>query len=136
MNKTEKFRALIRMALIDNRFEDEEKILLQELAQDHQLEQSDLDQLIQEELERKEIDKPMAFNLDFDGKIEILADLVKIMKADGKVYLSEIKFCEKMAIMLGFDQNSIGFLSEMVHKDKSVPPNWDIIQSKMKEFVA
>ena len=136
MNKLEKFRALIRMALIDNRLEKEEMELLKELARDNQIEESELQQLVKEELESKDVNKPIAFNLDFDGKIEILADLVKIMKADGKVFLSEIKFCQMMAKMFGFDEKSIGFLSEMVHRDKSVPPNWSAIQTKMKDFVS
>ncbi|WP_420317130.1 hypothetical protein [Ekhidna sp.] len=136
MNKTEKFRALIRMALIDNRFEEQELELLRELAKDNQIDEPVLEKLIKEELENKDNKKPIEFNLDFDGKIEILADLIKIMKADGKVFLSEIKFCEMMAKMFGFDEKSIGFLSEMVHKDKSVPPNWEFIQAKMKEFAS
>ncbi|MEO9482778.1 MAG: TerB family tellurite resistance protein [Ekhidna sp.] len=136
MNKEEKFRALIRMALIDHKLDKEEMMLLKELAKDHQMDDSILAQLMEEAQNSKEVKKPVAFNLDLAGKIEILADLVKIMKADGKVFFSEIKFCEMMARIFGFDAKSIEFLSDAVHKDKSVSPNWATIQTKMREYVA
>jgi len=136
MSKLEKFRTMIRLALVDDQFETKEKAYIKELAQMHNVSSEDLDQLITEELENKKAYAPVLTNLDHDGKIEVLADLVRMMKVDGEVYLSEIKFCEAIAQNLGFKQKSIGFLSENIHKDPKIAPNWMRIQNGMKKYVA
>lgn len=136
MNKLEKFRTMVRLALVDDQFETKEKEYIQDLAKMHKVSSEDLDQIIAEELENKSEFAPVLQNLDYDGKIEILADLVRMMKVDGEVYLSEIKFCEAIAQSLGFKQRSIGFLSENIHKDPNIAPNWMLIQNKMRKYVA
>ncbi len=136
MNKLEKFRTMVRLALVDDQFETKEKEYIQDLAKMHKVSSEDLNQIIEEELENKSEFAPILQNLDYDGKIEVLADLVRMMKVDGEVYLSEIKFCEAIAQSLGFKQRSIGFLSENIHKDPSIAPNWMLIQNKMRKYVA
>lgn len=135
MNTSEKFRIMIQLALVDNQFEETEKQFITDLAKLHQVSTEKLDSIIQEELSKKESDPKINSDLTFDSKIEILADMVRIMKADGKVYLSEIKFCEMIAKMFGFQEKSIGLLSGMIHKDPTVPTNWDKVQDKMKKLV-
>ena len=136
MNKLEKFRTMVRLALVDDQFETREKEYIQELAKMHKLSDVELDEMIKEELEKKGEFVPRLQNLDYDGKIEILADLVRMMKVDGEVYLSEIKFCEAIAQSLGFKQKSIGFLAENIHKDPNIAPNWMLIQNRMRKYVA
>lgn len=136
MNKLEKFRTMVRLALVDDQFETKEKEYIQDLAKMHKVSNEDLDQIIEEELENKSEFAPVLRNLDYDGKIEVLSDLVRMMKVDGEVYLSEIKFCEAIAKSLGFKQKSIGFLAENIHKDPNIAPNWMLIQNKMRKYVA
>lgn len=136
MNKLEKFRTMVRLALVDDQFETKEKEYIQDLAKMHKVSNEDLDQIIEEELENKSEFAPVLRNLDYDGKIEVLSDLVRMMKVDGEVYLSEIKFCEAIAKSLGFKQKSIGFLAENIHKDPNIAPNWMLIQTKMRKYVA
>ncbi len=127
---------MVRLALVDDQFETKEKEYIQDLAKMHKVSNEDLDQIIEEELENKSEFAPVLRNLDYDGKIEVLSDLVRMMKVDGEVYLSEIKFCEAIAKSLGFKQKSIGFLAENIHKDPNIAPNWMLIQTKMRKYVA
>ena len=136
MNKLEKFRTMVRLALVDDQFEKNEKEYIQDLAKMHKVSDEDLNQIIEEELENKSEFAPVLQNLDYDAKIEVLADLVRMMKVDGEVYLSEIKFCEAIAQNLGFKQKSIGFLAENIHKDPNIAPNWMLIQNRMRKYVA
>lgn len=136
MNKLEKFRTMVRLALVDDQFETKEKEYIQDLAKMHKFSDEDLDRIIEEELENKSEFAPVLKNLDYDGKIEVLSDLVRMMKVDGEVYLSEIKFCEAIATSLGFKQKSIGFLAENIHRDPNIAPNWMLIQNKMRKYVA
>ena len=127
---------MVRLALVDDQFETKEKEYIQDLAKMHKVSNEDLDQIIEEELENKSEFAPVLRNLDYDGKIEVLSDLVRMMKVDGEVYLSEIKFCEAIAKSLGFKQKSIGLLAENIHKDPNIAPNWMLIQTKMRKYVA
>ncbi|MFK7952369.1 MAG: hypothetical protein AB8B73_05950, partial [Ekhidna sp.] len=129
-------RTLVRLALVDNRLEESELVLLKEYVKIHQIDTTDSERIMKDELENKGNDSLVPLNLDFQGKIEVLADLVKVMKADGKVFLSEIRFCEMVAKMFGLEPKSIGFLSEMVHTDNNVPINWELVEKKMKDFVS
>ena len=136
MNKSEKFRTMVRLALVDDQFETKEKEYIQDLAKMHKVSDEELNGIIDEELEQKGEFAPRLQNLDYDAKIEVLSDLVRMMKVDGEIYLSEIKFCEAIAQSLGFKQKSIGFLSENIHKDPSIAPNWMLIQNRMRKYVA
>ena len=136
MNKLDKFRTMIRLALVDENFDEKERVFIKDLAKLHKVSNKDIETLIEEECQNKEGVIPIMRNLDFEGKIELLADLVRIMKVDGDIYLSEIKFCEMIAQLFGFKQKSIGFLSENIHGGTSVAPDWESIHSKMKKYVA
>ena len=134
MNTLEKFRIMVQLALVDQEFEAAERKFINELAQLNNISLQELDTLIQKELENKGLETTFQVPMDFTSKIEILADMVKVMKADGKVFLSEIKFCEMIAKMFGFKEKSIGVLSEMIHKDPMVATNWSSVEHKMKKL--
>jgi len=134
MKTLEKFRIMVQLAIVDQEFEAAEHKFISELAQLNNISSDQLESLIQEELEKKGLETTFEVPLDFNSKIEILADMVKVMKADGKVFLSEIKFCEMIAKMFGFKEKSIGVLSEMIHKDPMVATNWSSVERKMKKL--
>lgn len=132
MNDKEKFRVMIQLALVDNQFEDSERNFISDLASQSSISKEELDEVINEELKKKSFDMDLSDNLGFDAKIEILADMVRVMKADGKVYLSEIKFCEMIAKMFGFKEKSIGMLSQMLKHDGSA--DWPTLKNKMEKM--
>ncbi|NQZ75435.1 MAG: TerB family tellurite resistance protein [Ekhidna sp.] len=136
MKRLEKFRMMIRLALVDNLYEASEQEFIQEYAKIHNVNSEELETIVQEELQNKGNHEPISLQTDFEGKIEILTDLVRVMKADGQVFLSEIRFCEMIANMFGFDSKSIGFLSKIIYNDKDVQPNWSRIESQMRNYVA
>ncbi|WP_462250657.1 TerB family tellurite resistance protein [Ekhidna sp.] len=133
MNDKEKFRIMIQLALVDNQFEDTERNFIHDLAKKSSLSSEELDEIILEELKKKSFDLDFSSQLGFDSKIEILADMVRVMKSDGKVYLSEIKFCEMIAKMFGFKEKSIGMLSKMLKNDGSA--DWPKLKDNMERMV-
>ncbi|WP_436515829.1 TerB family tellurite resistance protein [Ekhidna sp. To15] len=132
MNDKEKFRIMIQLALVDNQFEDAERDFIHSLANKSSLSSEELEDIIQEELQKKNHEVDLNTDLGFDAKIEILADIVRVMKSDGKVYLSEIKFCEMIAKMFGFKEKSIGMLSKMLNHDGSA--DWPTLKEKMQKL--
>ncbi len=132
MNDKDKFRIMVQLALVDNQFEDTERQFIQDLAEQSSLSKEELDEVIQEELTKKSFDMNIGSELGFDQKIEILADMVRVMKSDGKVYLSEIKFCEMIAKVFGFKKKAIGLISKMLQGDGSA--NWPALKTNMEQM--
>jgi len=134
MSKSEKFRALIRLALADKQFEESEKKYIQVLAKCMKVSNADLNQLLKEERSNEEY-APKIGNLTLESKVKFLAILVRLMKIDGEVYLSEIKFCEEMAKNLGFKPQIVSYLTEKVDQNPKIAPPWNIIQHKAERYL-
>ena len=134
MSTSEKFRALIRLALADNKFETSEKKFIQALAKRLEVSNDELNKMLREERSREDY-SPVVDNLSYESSVKFLVVLVSLMKIDGEVYLSEIKFCEKMADKLGFSRNAIGYLSDKIDSNPRVTPDWNSLNYNMKKYV-
>lgn len=133
MSNSEKFRALIRLALADNQFEVSEKKFIQALAKRLEVSNAELNQLLKEERSNENY-SPNVENLSLDSKIKFLAVLVRLMKIDGEVYLSEIKFCEQMAQSLGFKPEIVNYLTEKVDQNPKITPDWNVIRHNIEKY--
>lgn len=125
-----KYKALIGLAQADGEFDMHEKLFIGYLAE-------------KQGISLKELKKELASGgkmgdlieeLTYNEKIEILTYLVKLMKADGKVVLSEIKYCEKMARAFGFEDKAIGFLSGSLNENPRIEPNFGMIRNGIKKY--
>ncbi|MEQ9287066.1 MAG: TerB family tellurite resistance protein [Cyclobacteriaceae bacterium] len=65
-------------------------------------------------------DLPSISNIDPDTKFEYLYNVVQLMKVDGKVFQSEIDFCEKIALKLGYKPGVIADLSAYIYSDPNI----------------
>ena len=80
-------------------------------------------------------DKPIYIpTLSDDEKFEYLYNIVQLMKIDSQVYLSEINFCEELAVKLGFNKNVIGRLSRQIYSDPSITVNRDKLKEAVLKF--
>jgi uncharacterized tellurite resistance protein B-like protein len=131
MDNTLKFKILVGIAKADNDFDNSELDFIKYLADRQGLTFDILKALLKKKINTNKLIK----ELDFDEKIEILAYTIKLMKVDGKVLLSEIKYCKKLAIHLGFEERSIEFLSEIVEEDPHIDPNFGRIKQRMKQYL-
>lgn len=132
MNNTLKFKALVGIAQADGDFDPSEKEFIRHLADLQGISSDELKDL----LRSKDKTASLVADLDFDEKIEIIADTVKLMKVDGKVLLSEVKYCEKVAKTLGFDEKAIGFLSGVIEGDLGAVPNYGRIKHRMRKYLS
>lgn len=64
-----------------------------------------------------------------DEKFTYLFNIIRMMKADGKVHSKEIKFCEKIALNLGYKPGVIAELSAYIYKDPTINSNRDFLRS-------
>lgn len=125
-----KFRALVGIAQADGEFDSSEKDFIRHLADLQGLTMTELKEQLQSGAKTGDLIK----TLSFDDKVDILIFTVKLMKIDGKVLLSEIKFCEKVAKTLGFEDGSIGFLSGIIEGNPDIAPNLGRITHRMKKY--
>ena len=72
---------------------------------------------------------PKLKNLPAEEKFNYLASIIRMMKADGKVHSKEIKFCEKIALNLGYKPGVIADLSAYIYKDPTINSNRDLLRS-------
>ena len=63
---------------------------------------------------------PPLKELPSDDKFDALHNLIKVMKADGKIHRKEVKFAEKVALRLGYKPGVIADLSAYIFKDPAV----------------
>ena len=131
MKDVVKFRALVGIAQADGEFDSSEKEFIRQLADLQGMSLSELKEL----LEHGGKTGDHVRELDFDDKIDILIYTVKLMKIDGKVLLSEIRFCERVAKTLGFEEKSIGFLSGIIEGNTDIAQNLGRITHRMKKYL-
>ncbi len=126
-----KFRALVGIAQADGDFDSLEKDFIRRLADLEGLSLKELKEL----LKKGEKTSSLVKNLDFDDKVDILIYTVKLMKIDGKVLLSEIKFCERVARILGFEEKVVGFLSGEIEGNPDITPNFGRIKHRVRNYL-
>ena len=131
MKDVVKFRALIGIAQADGEFDSSEKEFIRHLAELEGLSMKELKEMLQTADKTGNLVK----NLSFDDKVDILVYTVKLMKIDGKVLLSEIKFSERVAKALGFEEKAIGFLSGIIEGNSSVNQSFGRINHRMQNYL-
>lgn len=131
MKDVVKFRALVGIAQADGVFDSSEKEFIRHLAELDGFSMPELKELL------KNADKTgkLIKDLDFDDRVEILIYTVKLMKIDGKVLISEIKFSEKVAKALGFEEKAVGFLSGIIEGNPNDTPNIGSINHRMRKYM-
>jgi hypothetical protein len=63
---------------------------------------------------------PTLDGVNEDDRLEYLLNIVQLMKVDGKVFTSEIEFCEKIALKLGYLPGVIAELSQFTYADPEI----------------
>lgn len=58
-----------------------------------------------------------------DEKFSYLFHIIQLMKVDGKIYQTEIEFCEKVAYKLGYKPGVIADLSAYIYSDPDINTN-------------
>lgn len=72
---------------------------------------------------------PHLKNLPPEEKFEYLTNVVRMMKADGKIHQNEVSFCEKLAMRLGYKPGVISELSAYIYRDPEINTNRAYLRS-------
>ena len=134
MEITKQLEALIKLALIDNNLSNFEKRAIYSLGKANKIPERKIDTIFNQILKQKEIEAPGISPMSDEEKLDFLYSIVQLMKVDKKVYLSEIKFCEEMAVKLGYRAGVVSQFSSRVYSDPAIISDRQELQNLLLKY--
>lgn len=135
MNFQIQMKVLLQLALVDNTLSTTEKNWIYNLGKANGMPESDINDLFEGMLLQKHHEIPPIENLTEEDKFEYLFNLIQLMKVDKEVYLSEVKFCEELAVKLGYKKKVIKALSSKIFSDPSIISDHGILRSIVSKHI-
>lgn len=123
--------SLIQLASADGMMSEQETRFIKMLGTVNGMSSEEIDEIIK----NPEPLEDLKFLSD-DQKFEYIYSLVQLMKADGKVFQSEIKFCETVAEELGYKKKVIGELSSRIYSDPAITADREKLKARAQKFLA
>ncbi|MEQ9231381.1 MAG: TerB family tellurite resistance protein [Cyclobacteriaceae bacterium] len=129
-------KALVQLAIVDEKFDKSEEIQILAIGKANGVPESEIREFIEAGLRAKNTEIKLDFSiLGFDEKFEYLYNIIQLMKIDHEVFLSEIRYCEEVAVKLGFDKKVVSKMSSMIYSDPSITTNREKLKQKVKKFI-
>ncbi|MBU2914740.1 hypothetical protein [Reichenbachiella agariperforans] len=127
---TEHLSLLVRLSKVDNFIAEPEAKMIHYIGSLHGMESNEIELIIDNPLPITDL-----HDLQPETKFEYLFNVVQLMKVDGKVFQSEIDFCEKIAMKLGYKPSVIADLSAYIYSDPNISTNRDFLRSIADEHL-
>lgn len=115
---------LIELANRDGEIDDSELRLINQIGQAHNHTEEEINELIKN-TPTIDYDK-----LTDDERFEMLYDLVRLMKVDGKIFDEEILYCLDVARKLGYPMEAVMELYGLVHANLKLTSEIRILKRK------
>jgi hypothetical protein len=130
-------KALIQLALIDDKFDSSEETQILAIGMANRVPREEVKELINESLRKREIEEKLDFSvLTFDQKFEYLYNIIQLMKIDHEVFLSEIRYCERTAEKLGFDKKVVSKMSSYIYSDPTITTDREKLKQLVKKYIS
>jgi len=115
---------LVHLSMADSFVADEEIKLIKTVGKRMGMTESQIEELI-----KNPQPIPNVRDLPAEEKFDYLYNVIQLMKVDGKIYQSEIQFCEKLAIGMGYKAGVVADLSAYIYSDPSISTNRSYLRS-------
>ncbi|MDN4163902.1 TerB family tellurite resistance protein [Cytophagales bacterium LB-30] len=122
-------KMLIQLATTDNELAEKEVKMIHQIGKANGLTDEEVDELMKNPRPLGPLD-----TLSEDQRFEYLYSLVQLMKIDGKVYKSEIVFCEEMSEKLGYKKAAVSELSAKIYSDPSITSDRESLKAKLRKL--
>lgn len=120
LSTKEQINILVHLSMADNHLAEEETKMIHKVGERNGLSSGEVTKIIKNP---KPI--PTLKGLPSREKFDYLYNVIFLMKVDGKIFQSEIKFCEKVATAMGYKPSVIAELSGHIYSDDSIKVDWD-----------
>ena len=115
---------LVHLSMADSFVAEEEIKLIKTVGKRMGMTESQIEELI-----KNPQPIPNVRDLPAEEKFDYLYNVIQLMKVDGKIYQSEIQFCEKLAIGMGYKAGVVADLSAYIYSDPSISTNRSYLRS-------
>lgn len=134
MDFSTQMNLLVQLSLVDGDFSQTEQDLIYSIGRSNDMTDGDIEKILHHHLRNSRHELPDMSNLTEDDKILYLYNVIRLMKADKEIYLTEIRFCENIAEKLGYKKKVVGELSTKVFSDGTVNADIDYIREIVAKF--
>lgn len=128
-------KALIQLSIIDRDFGEPERTYVYTIGKANRVPEKEIDDLVAEVLTDKENSELDYLGLMTEERFNYLYDIIQLMKIDGDVFLTEIKYCESVAEKLGYDKKVVKKMSSRIYGDPSITGNRDALMKEANKFL-
>lgn len=124
LSTEEQINVLVHLSMADKHLAEEESKVIHNIGERNGMTKEQVDQIINNP-------KPISSlrHLPPDEKFDYLYNVIFLMKVDGKIFQSEIQFCEKVAIALGYKPGVIANLSAYIYSDENINTKRSFLKS-------
>jgi uncharacterized tellurite resistance protein B-like protein len=130
MNKTQMLNTLVQLATADNELAGRESSWITQLGSKLGLSAEEIATAF-----RSPLPPPDFGALAEEERFEYLYNLIQLMKIDGKVFTSEITFCERFATKLGYKSSVVKALSAYIYSDPSITADRQMLHDKARKHL-
>lgn len=125
---------LIQLSLVDGNISQKEQDMIYGIGRSNGMEDAEVEKILHQHLRNSRHELPDMTHLTEDDKILYLYNIIRLMKADKEVYLTEIRFCENIADKLGFRKKVVGELSSKVFSDGTVNADMEFLREVVSKY--
>ena len=128
-------KALIQLSIIDNDFGHPERSYVYTIGKANRVPEKEIDDLVSDVLNAKEIAEVDYGSLMSDERFSYLYDIIQLMKIDGEVFLTEIRYCEEVAEKLGYDKKVVKKMSSKIYSDPSITGDRSALMKEASKYL-
>ena len=124
---------LVQLAKIDGETDVAELELIRQIGASQNVSDEDIEYIIEKTEALDTI--PSLENLTKQEKVELMTNLVLVMKIDGRIDKEEMKFCLKVLRKLGYDEDALFDLVSTTYIEKDADVNKDDIRLRAEKYL-
>ena len=128
-------KALIQLSIIDRDFGEPERTYVYTIGKANRVPEKEIDELVNDVLATKENTDVNYAGLLSEERFDYLYDVIQLMKIDGEVFLTEIRYCEEVAEKLGYDKKVVKKMSSRIYGDPSITGNREALMKEANKYL-
>ena len=128
-------KVLTQISVIDRSFGESEKKHIYAIGKANKLSVEDIDEIVTEVLRAKDNEKTTYEGLMSEERFNYLYDIIQLMKIDGEVFLTEIKYCEEIAERLGYDRKVVEKMAPSIYSNPAITADRESLMEKASKYL-
>jgi tellurite resistance protein len=133
MHENPHLNILVMMAKIDGETDEAELELIRQIGISKNVSFKDIEEIIKNTEADHNI--PSLSKLNREQKVELMTNLVMVMKIDGRIDKEEMKFCLKVIQKLGYDESALFDLVATTYLDPARDIDIEEIKKRAEKYL-